>query len=134
MNELEQREIISDIVKNLETFKQNIIDKEESVDLAFTKIDDLEDVLSNIGDVEWSSKKLKEEIVLALIRNTNFRRVKEKLSDFRKQEFDERYGIIDNTLSYLSEIEYFTTIKDVLNYTDHVLQDLKEMVQSKKYH
>jgi endonuclease III-like uncharacterized protein len=134
MNELEQREIISDIVKNLETFKQNIIDKEESVDLAFTKIDDLEDVLSNIGDVEWSSKKLKEEIVLALIRNTNFRRVKEKLNDFRKQEFDEWYGIIDNTLSYLSEIEYFTIIKDVLNYTDHVLQDLKEMVQSKKYH
>jgi hypothetical protein len=134
MNELEQREIISDIVKNLETFKQNIIDKEESVDLAFTKIDDLEDVLSNIGDVEWSSKKLKEEIVLALIRNTNFRRVKEKLNDFGKQKFDEWYGIIDNTLSYLSEIEYFTTIKDVLNYTDHVLQDLKEMVQSKKYH
>jgi len=142
MNRTEQKQLLSDIISNIKELKIELKQSEPQILEAYNKINELDNIIGNIGDVDaWDVDELKTNISSAVIENSNVEGVNEliqefnseleehmsELSDTRKEALEDKYmemAIVEDIMTTLNESE---EISDVYDKLDEVIDYLLEM-------
>ena len=142
MDRTEQKERLKDIIDLANETIKSLLDKKDWLQKVFTKIEDLESVINEHGDVDnWDEQNLKDSVTNQLFeqeleqlydQTNDFKdeldSYASELSEKRSEKLEERYEMLDDVLDKFSQSSsQYEEIYDVIENIQDGINELKLM-------
>lgn len=142
MDRTEQKDRLSDILVSISDLKIELKDKVEVVELALSKIDDLDDVLSDVGEVDsWDADELRSKVMSASMDEflqvvyyelydfkNDLDSYMDELSESRREKLEDRYADLGEVLEKFSySNQEYEDIENALEHIEEAEQMIKDM-------
>lgn len=145
MDRTEQKERLSDILISIEDLKEELNEKIPEVEKVNTKIDELADLMNDIGQIDtWDEEELKNNVLLTIFEDSYFQNIHndiydfdtelkeyyEELSDSKREKLEEKYYDLEDVLLKFDYSEQgYDDIESALKGIDEAIEKIKELLE-----